>query len=200
MIASQDRFIDDVAAAARRSPRAGCDACQCRPQLERDGTRRRRRHFRPDPAAAVSRLSRQDAARRASRHRVRTRAPRTAAGLARHQGHGCRAALRLSPFRAVFGRVSPPLRRDAVADAEAAGPVRGRAGVDAFAVCAAARPADGRLWPDRGSRGKSGDRRRYRRRSRHRADPRRDFGGTRGAIGALSSGRRDPGIGSRRRA
>ena len=101
-------------------------------------------------------------------------------------------------FRAVLDRVSPPLRRDTVADAEAAGGVYGHARRDAFAVYADTGPARDGVRADRGDRGKSGDGCRYRRRARGRTDARRDFGGHGGAAGPPSSDRGDQGNGSSR--
>ena len=194
MITSQD--VSSATSPVPRGVRRALDAMrsQCRPQLALDGTRCHRRYFRPNLAAPVPHLCRQDPARRASRDRARMRPPRTAAGDARRQNHGRRAAVRLSALRPVFDRVSPPLRRDAVADAEAAGGVHGHARRDALAVWIGAGPARGRIRADRGGDGKSGDRGRYRRRSRRRTDPRRDFGRIQPADGPLSLDRCDAGI------
>ena len=119
-------------------------------ELAPDGTRRHRRRFRPNACSGSSSPFRQDPARRASRHRVRD-APAANCCRARPASNdGCRAALRLSPLRPVFDRVSPPLWRNAVADAEAAGGVHGCARRDAFAVRIGAGSARGRLRADRG--------------------------------------------------
>ena len=65
----------------------------------------------------------------------------------------------------------------------------------AFAVRVAARSARGGVWTDRIGHGTSGDCSRYRRRSRRRTDPRRNFGGRSDEGGTLSFGRCDQGIG-----
>ena len=130
----------------------------------------------PDLAAPVPHLCRQDPARRASRDRARMRAPRIAAGDARRQDHGCGPALRLPAFWTVLDRVSPPLRRDTVANTDAAGGLYGLARRDVRAAGADTRPARDGVRADRGGGGKSRDGCRSGRRTHGRTDPRRDFG------------------------
>ena len=115
-----------------RGVRRALDAM--RANVGRDWTMRRSgrggRHVGQDTSAPIQTFSARRRGQRCATCGSR-RPPRTAASLPEDEGDGRRAALRLLALRAVFRRVSPPLRRDAVADAEAAADVRRCAGVDA---------------------------------------------------------------------